>query len=135
MQDTPCCFFTSPEDYETLCNALRPSSYGPEHPGGRRRPFEYGAGEFMPYGPEIFTLPARPAPRLPDYGPYPRDSFYALPLYEATDFEAYGDRQQEGLVEPPRGGYHPPSPPDPEWQRLSPGGRGPNPERPGRASE
>ncbi|KAL8220043.1 UNVERIFIED_CONTAM: Latent-transforming growth factor beta-binding protein 4 [Gekko kuhli] len=140
--DCALCPARDSEDFEALCNVLRPPSYGPARPGGLGLPFEYGGGgDFVPYGPEIFAPPARPAPRLPDYDPYPRDSLYGPSPYEAGDFEdpSYGDVRQEGLGEPLRGGYPARDPPEePDWlyppRSSSSRSRG-SYERPGRASE
>ncbi|XP_077174843.1 latent-transforming growth factor beta-binding protein 4 isoform X2 [Paroedura picta] len=135
--DCALCPARDSEDFEALCNVLRPPSYGPVRPGGLGLPFEYGDEEFVPYSPEIFAPPARPAPRLPDYDPYPRDSLYGVPPYEASYFEdlPYGDVRQEGLGEPSRGGYAARSLPQPEWRStLRSRSRG-SYERPGRASE
>ncbi|XP_060113932.1 latent-transforming growth factor beta-binding protein 4 [Heteronotia binoei] len=132
--DCALCPARDSEDFEALCNVLRPPSYGPVRPGGLGLPFEYGGGEFVPYGPEIFAPPARPAPRLPDYDAYPRELLYGPSPYEASDFEdpSYGDLRQDGLGEPPRGGY----PPEPEWHYPPRGSSSRVPfERPGRASE
>ncbi|XP_054855028.1 latent-transforming growth factor beta-binding protein 4 isoform X2 [Eublepharis macularius] len=141
--DCALCPARDSEDFEALCNVLRPPSYGPVHPGGLGLPFEYGGSDFMPYGPEIFAPPAGPAPRLPDYDPYPRDSLYGPSPYEAaSDSEdpPYGDLRPEGLPEPPHGGYRARSPPQPEWHyplrhSSSSSTRTSYSERPGRASE
>ncbi|XP_044281353.1 latent-transforming growth factor beta-binding protein 4 isoform X1 [Varanus komodoensis] len=126
------------DDFEALCNVLRPPSYGPVHPGSVGLPFEYGGGGgFLPYSPEIFAPAPRPDPRLPDFGPFPRDSLYGLPPYEAPDFEElpYRDTLQQSPAEPPRGSYRPRSPPEVEWQYPLHDRESTYPERPGRASE
>ncbi|XP_053123322.1 latent-transforming growth factor beta-binding protein 4 isoform X4 [Hemicordylus capensis] len=128
------------DDFEALCNVLRPPSYGPVRPGSLGLPYgEYGGGEFLPYGPDIFAPPPRPGPRLPDYDPFPRDSLYGPAAYEASDFEdlPYSDVRQEGLAETPPGGggYRPHSPPEPEWSYPPRSRGGSFPDRPGRASE
>ncbi|XP_062996843.1 latent-transforming growth factor beta-binding protein 4 isoform X2 [Elgaria multicarinata webbii] len=135
--DCALCPARDSDDFEALCNVLRPPSYGPVRPGGVGLPFEYGGSDFLPYGPEIFAPAPRLAPRLPDFGPFPRDSLYSPPTYEATDFEdlPYSDPRQEGPDELPRGGYQPRSPPEPEWHYSSRSSGSSYPERPGRASE
>uniref|UniRef100_A0A8C4YKT8 Latent transforming growth factor beta binding protein 4 n=1 Tax=Gopherus evgoodei TaxID=1825980 RepID=A0A8C4YKT8_9SAUR len=147
-----------PDDFEALCNVLRPPSYGPARPG-LGLPYEYGP-EFvpsygLPYGPELFTSSAArgPQPGLrPDYDPYAlggytgrRDSLYGPPTYEAGDFEdlAYVDARPEEPPAPyrrpdsPRT-YRPRSPPDPEpdpaWH-YAPQPASPFPEQLGQASE
>ncbi|KAH0631466.1 hypothetical protein JD844_005798 [Phrynosoma platyrhinos] len=135
--DCALCPARDSDDFEALCNVLRPPSYGPVRPGSLGLPFEYGGGEFLPYGPEIFAPPPRPPPRLPDYDPFPRDSLYGPSPYEATDFEdlPYSDPRQEGPPEHTRGGYRPRSPPEPEWHYPPRSSGSSYPERPGRASE
>uniref|UniRef100_A0ABM5ERY2 Latent-transforming growth factor beta-binding protein 4 isoform X2 n=1 Tax=Pogona vitticeps TaxID=103695 RepID=A0ABM5ERY2_9SAUR len=125
------------DDFEALCNVLRPPSYGPVRPGSLGLPFEYGGGEYLPYGPEIFAPLPRPGPRLPDYDPFPRDSLYGPSPYEATDFEdlSYTETRHEDPAEHSRGGYRPRSPPESDWQYPSRGRGGTYLERPGRASE
>ncbi|KYO41837.1 latent-transforming growth factor beta-binding protein 4 [Alligator mississippiensis] len=85
------------DDFELLCNVLRPPSYGAARPG-LGLPYEYSPelapGYGLPYGPDFFPgSPARGPPR-PDYDPYPlgsyggpRDALYGPPPYEAPDFE------------------------------------------------
>ncbi|XP_062818298.1 latent-transforming growth factor beta-binding protein 4 isoform X2 [Anolis carolinensis] len=135
--DCALCPARDSDDFEALCNIPQPSSYGPVPPGGLGLPFEYGGGGFLPYGPEIFAPPPRPAPRLPDYDPFPRDSLYGASPYEATDFEdlPYGSPRREEPPEHTRGGYRPRSPPEAEWHYPPRSGGGSYPERPGRASE
>ncbi|XP_066495035.1 latent-transforming growth factor beta-binding protein 4 isoform X1 [Tiliqua scincoides] len=136
--DCALCPARDSDDFEALCNVLRPPRYGPLRPGSLATPFEYGGGEFLPYGPEIFAPPPRPAPRLPDYDPFPRDSLYGPLPYEAPDFEdlPYSDAQRQGLAEAPRGGgFRPHSPPQPEWGYPSRTSGSPYSERPSRASE
>ncbi|XP_053253575.1 latent-transforming growth factor beta-binding protein 4 isoform X2 [Podarcis raffonei] len=136
--DCALCPAPDSDDFETLCNVLRPpTGYGAgPRPGGVGPPFEYGG---LPYGPEIFAPPPRPGPpRLPDYDLFPRDSLYGPSPYEATDFEdlPYGDARREGPGESPRGVYRPRSPPEPEWHLPPPrSGSSSYLERPGRASE
>ncbi|XP_077788592.1 latent-transforming growth factor beta-binding protein 4 isoform X4 [Podarcis muralis] len=136
--DCALCPAPDSDDFETLCNVLRPpTSYGAgPRPGGVGPPFEYGG---LPYGPEIFAPPPRPGPpRLPDYDLFPRDSLYGPSPYEATDFEdlPYGEARREGPEETPRGVYRPRSPPEPEWHLPPPrSGSSSYLERPGRASE
>ncbi|XP_034974403.1 latent-transforming growth factor beta-binding protein 4 isoform X2 [Zootoca vivipara] len=137
--DCALCPAPDSDDFETLCNVLRPpTGYGAgPRPGGVGPPFEYGG---LPYGPEIFgPPPPRPGPpRLPDYDLFPRDSLYGPSPYEATDFEdlPYGEARQEGPGETPRGVYRPRSPPEPEWHLPPPrSGSSSYLERPGRASE
>uniref|UniRef100_A0A8C8SY70 Latent-transforming growth factor beta-binding protein 1 n=1 Tax=Pelusios castaneus TaxID=367368 RepID=A0A8C8SY70_9SAUR len=143
--DCALCPARDSDDFEALCNVLRPPSYGPARPG-LGLPYEYGP-EFIPpysspYGPELFASSAArgPPPGLrPDYDPYAlggvggytgsRDSPYsapAYPAYEAADFEdlTYVDaRPEEPRVpyrrpEPPRT-YRPRSPPPNAEQPLS----------------
>ncbi|XP_061453694.1 latent-transforming growth factor beta-binding protein 4 isoform X3 [Rhineura floridana] len=142
--DCALCPARDSDDFEALCNILRPPSYGPAvRPGSVGLPFEYGGGEFLPYSPEIFAPPPRPAPpRVPDYDLFPRDSLYGPSPYEFTDFEdlPYSNMRHEGPAEPPRGSYRPRSPPEPEWHHPSSSSRSRSNvpsylERPGRASE
>uniref|UniRef100_A0A8C0JBD1 Latent transforming growth factor beta binding protein 4 n=1 Tax=Chelonoidis abingdonii TaxID=106734 RepID=A0A8C0JBD1_CHEAB len=132
--DCALCPARDSDDFEALCNVLRPPSYGPARPG-LGLPYEYGP-EFvpsygLPYGPELFAGSAArgPQPGLrPDYDPYAlggyagrRDSLYGPSTYEAGDFEdlAYVDARPEEppapyqRPDPPRT-YRPRSPPDPE---------------------
>uniref|UniRef100_A0A670IX00 Latent transforming growth factor beta binding protein 4 n=1 Tax=Podarcis muralis TaxID=64176 RepID=A0A670IX00_PODMU len=120
--DCALCPAPDSDDFETLCNVLRPpTGYGAgPRPGDVGPPFEYGG---LPYGPEIFAPPPRPGPpRLPDYDLFPRDSLYGPSPYEATDFEdlPYGEARREGPEETPRGVYRPRSPPEPEWHLPPP---------------
>uniref|UniRef100_A0A8D0B046 Latent-transforming growth factor beta-binding protein 1 n=1 Tax=Salvator merianae TaxID=96440 RepID=A0A8D0B046_SALMN len=135
--DCALCPDRTSDDFEALCNVLRPPSYGPLRPGSLGLSFEYGGGEFLPYGPEIYAPPPRPGPRVPDYDPFPRDSLYGPSPYEVTDFEdaPFSHGPPEGPPELPRGGYRPRSPPEEEWHHPPQSNRSPYPERPGRASE
>uniref|UniRef100_A0A8D0H4Q3 Latent transforming growth factor beta binding protein 4 n=1 Tax=Sphenodon punctatus TaxID=8508 RepID=A0A8D0H4Q3_SPHPU len=123
--DCALCPARDSDDFEALCNVLRPPSYGSMRPGGLGLPYEYGGGEYLPYGPELFVPPVRP-----DYDPFPRDALYGPPPYEAADFEdlAYVDARQEGLSDSPRGGggYRPPAP-SPRTGRGSSHGSSPPP--------
>uniref|UniRef100_A0A452H0P0 Latent transforming growth factor beta binding protein 4 n=1 Tax=Gopherus agassizii TaxID=38772 RepID=A0A452H0P0_9SAUR len=156
--DCALCPARDSDDFEALCNVLRPPSYGPARPG-LGLPYEYGP-EFvpsygLPYGPELFTSSAArgPQPGLrPDYDPYAlggytgrRDSLYGPPTYEAGDFEdlAYVDARPEEPPAPYRRPdspriYRPRSPPDPEpdpaWH-YPPQPASPFPEQLGQASE
>ncbi|CAM5172722.1 unnamed protein product [Eretmochelys imbricata] len=156
--DCALCPARDSDDFEALCNVLRPPSYGPARPG-LGLPYEYGPefvpGYGLPYGPELFASSAArgPQPGLrPDYDPYAlggyagrRDSLYSSPTYEAGDFEdvAYVDARPEEPPAPyrrpdaPRT-YRPRSPPDPEpgpaWN-YPPNPASPFPEQPGQASE
>ncbi|CAM5122100.1 unnamed protein product [Natator depressus] len=156
--DCALCPARDSDDFEALCNVLRPPSYGPARPG-LGLPYEYGPefvpGYGLPYGPELFASSAArgPQPGLrPDYDPYAlggyagrRDSLYSSPTYEAGDFEdvAYVDARPEEPPAPyrrpdaPRT-YRPRSPPDPEpgpaWH-YPPNPASPFPEQPGQASE
>ncbi|XP_067412682.1 latent-transforming growth factor beta-binding protein 4 isoform X2 [Emydura macquarii macquarii] len=123
--DCALCPARDSDDFEALCNVLRPPSYGLARPG-LGLPYEYGP-EFIPpygppYGPELFAGSAargpQPGLRL-DYDPYAlggaggyagrRDSPYSAPAYEAADFEdlAYVDARPEE----PRAPYRRPEPP------------------------
>ncbi|KAJ6663584.1 hypothetical protein lerEdw1_009663 [Lerista edwardsae] len=98
--DCALCPARDSDDFEALCNVLRPPHYGPVRPGSLGPPFEYGGGEFLPYGPEIFAPVPQLGPRPPDYDPFPRDSLYGPAPYEAPDFEdlPYNDARREGLA-------------------------------------
>ncbi|XP_067170533.1 latent-transforming growth factor beta-binding protein 4 isoform X3 [Apteryx mantelli] len=160
--DCALCPARDSDDFEFLCNVLRPPSYGPARPG-LGSSYEYGP-EFappygLPYGPEVFagTAPRAPPPGLrPDYDPYglgaaggydPRGgSLYGPPRYEAADFEDFeeprGPYRRPGAPRsyrprsPPSGPrYEPEDPqPGPPWP-YQPRDTGTFPERPGRASE
>ncbi|XP_074873830.1 latent-transforming growth factor beta-binding protein 4 isoform X2 [Carettochelys insculpta] len=120
--DCALCPARDSDDFEALCNVLRPPSYGPARPG-LGLPYEYSPefvpGLGLPYGPELFVGSAAqgPPPGLrPDYDPYAlggpagrRDSFYSSAHYEAGDFEdlTYVGVRAEELPAP----YQPPQPP------------------------
>ncbi|KAM4605849.1 latent-transforming growth factor beta-binding protein 4 [Discoglossus pictus] len=92
------------DDFEALCNILRPPAFG--NPGALPPdPYEYGTeygpGYGVPYGQDAFPPPrvrpgydAYPLPpsggdgygSRPPYGP--RDSLYSLPPFESPDFES-----------------------------------------------
>ncbi|XP_026543520.1 latent-transforming growth factor beta-binding protein 4 isoform X4 [Notechis scutatus] len=125
------------DDFEALCNVLQRPTYGLGRPGSLGAPFEYGGGEFLPYGPEVYDPLARPAPLAPSYDALPHESLYGPSPYEAAglDDTTYGEAQLETPAEDPRDGYQPHSPPDSDWHYLSRGRGHSYPERPSRASE
>lgn len=127
----------SPDDFEALCNVLQRPSYGLGRPGSLGAPFEYGGGEFLPYGPDVYDPLARPGPLLPSYDALPHESLYGPSPYEAAglDDTPYSDAQLETPAEDPRDGYQPRSPPDSDWHYPSRGRGHSYPERPSRASE
>ncbi|KAM4696305.1 latent-transforming growth factor beta-binding protein 4 [Rhinophrynus dorsalis] len=113
------------DDFEALCNVLRPpvsEHPGPLPPDHYDYGTEYGPGYGVPYGPDAF---ANPPPRVvrPGYDAYPaapggigfdsrpplpygpRDSLYSLPPFESPDFEsdlAYPDPAVEDSRPPYR---------------------------------
>uniref|UniRef100_A0A4X2M4R0 Latent-transforming growth factor beta-binding protein 4 n=1 Tax=Vombatus ursinus TaxID=29139 RepID=A0A4X2M4R0_VOMUR len=108
--DCALCPARDSDDFEALCNVLRPPAYGPARPGGFGIPYEYGP-DFgpgyggLPYGPELYPPPPPPVPGL-GYDPYPPPpgalpfpgpgSPYGPPPFEVPDFDsvaagAYGD--------------------------------------------
>ncbi|XP_075463108.1 latent-transforming growth factor beta-binding protein 4 isoform X2 [Ascaphus truei] len=118
------------DDFEALCNVLRPPGFG--NPGGPlpHDPYEYGSeygpGYVAPYSPDHF---ANPRPRIvqPGYDAYPvgaagggagyasrppspygpRDSLYSYPPFESTDFE--GDLSYpDPAIEEPRAPFRRP---------------------------
>ncbi|KAL7980669.1 hypothetical protein Chor_001823 [Crotalus horridus] len=127
----------SPDDFEALCNVLQRPSYRLGQPGSLGAPFEYGGGEFLPYGPDVYDPLAQPGPLLPSYDALPRESLYGPSPYEAAglDDAPYSDVQLESPAEDPQGGHQPRSPSDSGWHYPSRGRGHSYPERPSRASE
>lgn len=128
----------SPDDFEALCNVLQRPSYGVGRLGSLGAPFEYGGGEFMPYGPDVYDPLAQPGPLLPSYGALPREPLYGPSSpYEAAglDDAPYSNVQLESPAEDPQRGHQPRSPPDSDWHYQSRGRGHSYPERPSRASE
>lgn len=127
----------SPDDFEALCNVLQRPSYRLGQLGSLGAPFEYGGGEFLPYGPDVYGPLAQPGPLLPSYDALPRESLYGPSPYEAAglDDAPYSDVQLESPAEDPQGGHQPRSPPDSDWHYPSRGRGHSYPERPSRASE
>ncbi|XP_069500617.1 latent-transforming growth factor beta-binding protein 4 isoform X2 [Ambystoma mexicanum] len=105
------------DDFEALCNYLRPPAYGPSGPlPGNTYDYgpEYGPPYNVPYGPDGYSdsSPQRPRDAVrPGYDSYPlslggdggvitgygprsptaygrRDSLYSRPSYESPDFES-----------------------------------------------
>ncbi|XP_040977647.1 latent-transforming growth factor beta-binding protein 4-like isoform X6 [Aquila chrysaetos chrysaetos] len=114
------------DDFEFLCNVLRPPSYGPPRaPPSYEYAPDFAPPYGLPYGPDIFGGPRVPSPPLrSDYDLYgfggtaggydPRgDPLYAPPRYEGDDFED----PRRPFTHRPRGPrYEPPDPhPGPPW--------------------
>lgn len=115
-----------PDDFEFLCNVLRPPSYGPPRaPPSYEYAPDFAPPYGLPYGPDIYGGPRVPSPPLrSDYDLYgfggtaggydPRgDPLYAPPRYEGDDFED----SRRPFTHRPRGPrYEPPDPhPGPPW--------------------
>ncbi|XP_069063305.1 latent-transforming growth factor beta-binding protein 4 isoform X2 [Pleurodeles waltl] len=96
------------DDFEALCNYLRPPAYGPAGPSDPYEFPEYGPPYNVPYAPDPYAIPPPLRPRdgiRPGYESYPlgaddgygsrsgtsygrRDSLYSRPSYEASDFDS-----------------------------------------------
>lgn len=90
------------DDFEALCNVLRPPAYGPPRPGGFGLPYEYGPDlgppyQGLPYGPELYPPPVLPYdPYPPPPGPFARrEAPYGAPPFDVPDFEDDGGRYSE----------------------------------------
>uniref|UniRef100_A0A7N4P5Q2 Latent-transforming growth factor beta-binding protein 4 n=1 Tax=Sarcophilus harrisii TaxID=9305 RepID=A0A7N4P5Q2_SARHA len=121
--DCALCPARDSDDFEALCNVLRPPAYGPARPGGFGIPYEYGP-DFgpgyggLPYGPELYPPPPPPVPGL-GYDPYPPPpgalpfpgpgSPYGPPPFEVPDFDsvAAGDLWRHDVNSPSAGRYEP----------------------------
>ncbi|XP_074786777.1 latent-transforming growth factor beta-binding protein 4 [Athene noctua] len=121
------------DDFEFLCNVLRPPSYGPPRaPPSYEYAPDFAPPYGFPYGPEIFGGPrVPPPPPRSDYDPFGfggaaaatggggvgggYDPLYAPPRYEGEDFE--DPRLPPPPQHRPRGPrYEPPDPhPGPPW--------------------
>ncbi|XP_049652523.1 latent-transforming growth factor beta-binding protein 4 isoform X1 [Accipiter gentilis] len=123
------------DDFEFLCNVLRPPSYGPPRaPPSYEYAPDFAPPYGLPYGPDIYGGPRVPSPPLrSDYDLYgfggtaggydPRgDPLYAPPRYEGDDFED----SRRPFTHRPRGPrYEPPDPhPGPPWSYQPHGTRG-----------
>ncbi|XP_064295799.1 latent-transforming growth factor beta-binding protein 4-like, partial [Phalacrocorax carbo] len=122
------------DDFEFLCNVLRPPSYGPPRaPPSYEYAPDFAPPYGLPYGPDVFGGPRVPPPALrSDYDPYgfgglaggydPRgDALYAPPRYEGEDFED----PRRPLAHRPRGPrYEPPDPPPGSPWSYQPHGTG-----------
>lgn len=116
------------DDFEALCNVLRPPAYGPPRPGGFGLPYEYGLDlgppyQGLPYGPELYPPPVLPYdPYPPPPGPFARrEAPYGTPPFDMPDFEDDGG---------PYGESEAPGPPGPgtRWRYRSRDTRGSFPE-------
>lgn len=116
------------DDFEALCNVLRPPAYGPPRPGGFGLPYEYGPDlgppyQGLPYGPELYSPPVLPYdPYPPPPGPFARrEAPYGVPPFDMPDFEDDGG---------PYGESEAPAPPGPgtRWRYRSRDTRGSFPE-------
>lgn len=96
--DCALCPAQDSDDFEALCNVLRPPAYGPPRPGGFGLPYEYGPDigppyQSLPYGPDLYPPPVLPYdPYPPPPGPFARrEAPYGAPPFEMPDFEDDGD--------------------------------------------
>uniref|UniRef100_A0A6I8MYN4 Latent-transforming growth factor beta-binding protein 4 n=1 Tax=Ornithorhynchus anatinus TaxID=9258 RepID=A0A6I8MYN4_ORNAN len=112
--DCALCPARDSDEFEALCNVLRPPAYGPVSPGGLGLPYpeygpEFGPAYGLPYGPDLYPPP-------PPAGPGPfgrRDALYSSPPFEAPDFDE-GYREGRGAETDGRAPVpaFPPVPPD-----------------------
>lgn len=98
------------DDFEALCNVLRPPAYGPPRPGGFGLPYEYGPDigppyQSLPYGPDLYPPPVLPYdPYPPPPGPFARrEAPYGAPPFEMPDFEDDGGPYSESEAPDPPG--------------------------------
>uniref|UniRef100_G3UA49 Latent-transforming growth factor beta-binding protein 4 n=1 Tax=Loxodonta africana TaxID=9785 RepID=G3UA49_LOXAF len=126
--DCALCPAQDSDDFEALCNVLRPPAYGPPRPGGFGLPYEYGPDlgppyQGLPYGPELYPQPVLPYdPYPPPPGPFARrEAPYGVPPFDMPDFEDDGG---------PYGEPEAPAPPSPgtRWRYRSRDTRGSFPE-------
>ncbi|KAF6078563.1 latent transforming growth factor beta binding protein 4 [Phyllostomus discolor] len=126
--DCALCPAQDSDDFEALCNVLRPPAYGPPRPGGFGLPYEYGPDlglpyQGLPYGPELYSPPVLPYdPYPPPPGPFARrEAPYGVPPFDVPDFEDDGG---------PYGESEAPAPPGPgtRWRYRSRDTRGSFPE-------
>ncbi|KAB0396463.1 hypothetical protein E2I00_012107 [Balaenoptera physalus] len=126
--DCALCPAQDSDDFEALCNVLRPPAYGPPRPGGFGLPYEYGPDlgspyQGLPYGPELYLPPVLPYdPYPPPPGPFARrEAPYGTPPFDMPDFEDDGG---------PYGESEAPAPPGPgsRWRYRSRDTRGSVPE-------
>ncbi|XP_037675602.1 latent-transforming growth factor beta-binding protein 4 isoform X4 [Choloepus didactylus] len=105
--DCALCPAQDSDDFEALCNVLRPPAYGPPRPGGFGLPYEYGPDlgppyQGLPYGPELYPPPVLPYdPYPPPPGPFARrEAPYRTPPFDMPDFEddggPYGEPEAPG---------------------------------------
>lgn len=116
------------DDFEALCNVLRPPAYGPPRPGGFGLPYEYGPDlgppyQGLPYGPELYSPPVLPYdPYPPPPGPFARrEAPYGAPPFDMPDFEDDGGPYSESEAAAPPG-------PGSRWRYRSRDTRGSFPE-------
>uniref|UniRef100_A0A286XFT8 Latent transforming growth factor beta binding protein 4 n=1 Tax=Cavia porcellus TaxID=10141 RepID=A0A286XFT8_CAVPO len=110
--DCALCPAQDSDDFEALCNVLRPPAYGPARPGGFGLPYEYGPDigppyQGLPYGPELYGPPVLPYdPYPPPPGPFARrEAPYGSPPFDLPDFEDDGGPygESEAPAPPSRG--------------------------------
>ncbi|XP_060041921.1 latent-transforming growth factor beta-binding protein 4 isoform X2 [Erinaceus europaeus] len=126
--DCALCPAQDSDDFEALCNVLRPPAYGPPRPGGFGLPYEYGPDlgppyQGLPYGPEVYPPPVLPYdPYPPPPGPFARrEAPYGAPPFDMPDFEDDGDPYDEPEAPPLPG-------PRPRWRYRPRDTRGSFPE-------
>ena len=108
--DCALCPAQDSDDFEALCNVLRPPAYGPPRPGGFGLPYEYGPDlgppyQGLPYGPELYPPPVLPYdPYPPPPGPFARrEAPYGTPPFDLPDFEDDGGPYGESEAPAPPG--------------------------------
>ncbi|XP_070243779.1 latent-transforming growth factor beta-binding protein 4 isoform X1 [Bos mutus] len=126
--DCALCPAQDSDDFEALCNVLRPPAYGPPRPGGFGLPYEYGPDlgppyQGLPYGPELYPPPVLPYdPYPPPPGPFARrEAPYGTPPFDMPDFEDDGGPYGESEAPAPSG-------PGTRWRYRSRDTRGSFPE-------
>ncbi|XP_043755134.1 latent-transforming growth factor beta-binding protein 4 isoform X3 [Cervus elaphus] len=126
--DCALCPAQDSDDFEALCNVLRPPAYGPPGPGGFGLPYEYGPDlgppyQGLPYGPELYPPPVLPYdPYPPPPGPFARrEAPYGTPPFDMPDFEDDGGPYGESEAPAPSG-------PGTRWRYRSRDTRGSFPE-------
>lgn len=128
--DCALCPAQDSDDFEALCNVLRPPAYSPPRPGpgGFGPPYEYGPDlgppyQGLPYGPEMYPPPVLPYdPYPPPPGPFARrEAPFGAPPYDIPDFEDDGGPYGESEAPVPPG-------PSTRWRYRSRDPRGSFPE-------
>ncbi|XP_055993011.1 latent-transforming growth factor beta-binding protein 4 isoform X2 [Sorex fumeus] len=128
--DCALCPAQDSDDFEALCNVLRPPAYSPPRPGGFGPPYEYGPDlgppyQSPPYGPEVYPPPVLPYdPYPPPPGSFPRREDPYPPPPPPGPFP----RREDPYPPPPPPGpfprredpYPPPPPPGPFPRREDP---------------